>query len=103
MRATSPTASCDWSTTCPFLRIVAPEVWKWMPFTKMLPKPVITPVLITVDIPEELLFAEEPPPPHDTVSAAIAAATRNDLSLNILISLIPRPTAQDLPCDLNDY
>jgi hypothetical protein len=35
--------------------------------------------------------------------ATIAAATRDALNLNILICLIPRPTGQDLPCDLNDY
>jgi hypothetical protein len=75
---------------------MAPEVWKWMPFTKMLPKPVITPVAITVDIPEEVLFVEEPPPPHDIVTDAIAAAMRNALSLNILISPSPRPTTKDL-------
>jgi hypothetical protein len=53
-------------------------------------------VLITVDIPEEVLFAEELPPPHDTVSAAIAAAITNALSLNMLVSPSPRPAVQDL-------
>jgi hypothetical protein len=53
-------------------------------------------VLITVAIPDVLLFAGELPPPHDVVSAAIAAATRNALTLNILISPSARPAAQDL-------
>jgi hypothetical protein len=54
-------------------------------------------VAITVDIPEEVLFVEELPPPHDIVTAAMAAAMRNALSLNILISPSPRPTTKDLP------
>jgi hypothetical protein len=60
-------------------------------------------VLITADIPEVLLFAEELPPPHDTVSAAIAAAITNALSMNMLISPRPRPAIQDLLRDLNGY
>jgi len=75
---------------------VAPEVWKWTPFTKMLPKPVITPVAITVDIPDDVLLMEELPPPHDNVTAAIAAATRNALSFNMLVSPNLRPAAKDL-------
>jgi len=52
---------------------------------------------MTVDIPDDVLFMEEPPPPHDSVTAAIAAAMRNALSLNMLISPNPRAATKDLP------
>jgi hypothetical protein len=67
------------------LRIVAFVVWNSVPFTKMLPKPLMVPVAITALIPvdEGELMLEEPPPPHATTKAAIAAATRNPLIFNI--------------------
>jgi len=60
-------------------------VWNSVPFTKMLPKPLMAPVAITALIPvdEGELMLEEPPPPHATAKPAIAATTRNTLIFNI--------------------
>jgi hypothetical protein len=64
---------------------VAFVVWNSVPFTKMLPKPLMVPVAITALIPvdEGELMLEEPPPPHATARPAIAATTRNPLIFNI--------------------
>ena len=68
--------------------MVAFVVWNSVPFTKMLPKPVMVPVAITPLIPaEEELMLEEPLPPHATAKDVIAAATRNPLIFNIIVPL----------------